>query len=424
MPSACRNVEQTQSAASSPVTSAAELLLALSEAGLLRRGQLTELGALVERGTTVKELCRALLRLGFTKFQLTMALHGRADELTLGRYRLLERLGAGGMGEVYKAEQLRMDRIVALKVLRPELLQHPTLRHRFRREVRVASKLNHPHIVHVFDAECDGDVHYLVMDYVEGIDLARLIDEGGRLTVARACDYIRQAALGLQHAHEKGLVHRDVKPANLLVDGHRTVKLLDMGLARPIGDDSGLTMMTMGGPLTRAGTVLGTPDYMAPEQARDSSTVDGRADIYGLGATLVYLLTGEPPYPGGSPVDKLLKHQLEPLPKLRDLRPDAPPGLDAVLARLLAKKPEERYATAAEAAAALAPFAAAAPAELSLPRPEETLMVGEDTVEVALPTVPLAQRRSRRGNRAVAIALAIGFGIAALACLVAVVWHL
>ncbi len=316
------------------------------------------------------------------------------------RYRVGELLGVGGMGAVYKAEHLLMERPVALKVLNRELIDKPATIERFRREVRAAARLTHPNIVAGFDAEQAGDVHFLVMEYVEGVSLARLIAEKGPLPVEQACDFVRQAALGLEHAHERGMVHRDIKPQNLMLTPGGQVKILDFGLARfvmesvpagamlaeetaPVADhpngeapchtDGELTVahhsngeLTRrahhwnGEPhnLTQTGIVMGTPDYIAPEQARDSHVADIRADIYSLGCTLYDLLAGHAPFPGGSAVQKVKAH-LERTPRpLRDLRRDVPPELAKIIERMMAKDPAQRYQTPVEVAAALTPYLA------------------------------------------------------------------
>lgn len=290
------------------------------------------------------------------------------------RYRILRRLGGGGMGAVYEAEHRLMNRRVALKVIRPELLNSPQAVLRFQREVQAAAKLVHPHVVTAFDAEQAGQSHFLVMEFVEGSDLAEIVRRQGPLPVAEACECIRQAAIGLQHAFENGMVHRDIKPGNLMVcgvrgqssvvsrqiqrttdNGQRTVKILDFGLARFASE----SFDQLGGGNTSVGVVLGTPDYMAPEQARNSHAADIRSDIYSLGCSLHFLLTGQVLHPGsGSVVEKALAHieqEVEPLAKFRS---DIPPRLQTVLNRMIAKKPAERYATPAEVAAALAPFGA------------------------------------------------------------------
>jgi tRNA A-37 threonylcarbamoyl transferase component Bud32 len=280
----------------------------------------------------------------------------------LGQYQLLEALGAGGMGQVFKARHPLMDRTVALKVLHPRYLRHPAAVRRFRQEIRVLARLDHPNIVRAYDAYQARDLHVLVMEYVNGTDLARLVKERGPLPAADACDYVRQAALGLQHAHEHGLVHRDLKPSNLIVTGGGRsdplhpprVKVLDLGLALIREEQP-----AAGGPAP-AGPVVGTLDFMAPEQWQDPQAVDIRADIYSLGCTLYHLLTGHPPFrtPGqDDPVAKMKAHAEAPVPPIQAERPDLPDALAAVLQRLLAKDPGQRYATPAAVAEALAPFA-------------------------------------------------------------------
>jgi hypothetical protein len=274
------------------------------------------------------------------------------------------------MGVVYKAEHRLMERPVALKVIDRSLTDKPAVVERFRREVKAAGQLNHPNIVHAYDADQAGDSHFLVMEFVEGTTLARLVEQQGPLPVSQACDYIRQAALGLQRAHEHGMVHRDIKPHNLMRTPQGQVKILDFGLARlvseaasalsPAGDDfSSDTGVSRH--LTQMGVVMGTADYMAPEQATDAHAADIRADIYSLGCTLYYLLTGRTPFPDGTVLDKLLAHgQRTPKP-LSDFRTDVPAALARVVERMMAKDPARRYQTPAEVAAALQPFVAAPP---------------------------------------------------------------
>jgi serine/threonine-protein kinase len=329
------------------------LLDKLRDAALLEPARLAEVEALPEAGDAdPRVLGRVLVQRGYlTKFQVNQVALGRGRELLLGPYELLDKLGEGGMGQVFKARHRPMNRVVALKIIRKERLLSPDAVRRFYQEVQAAAQLSHPNIVTAFDSGQAGHQHYLAMEYVEGIDLAQLVRQSGALPVAAACEYVRQAALGLQHAHEKGLVHRDVKPGNLLLqqDGDKpTVKILDMGLARLCGErDKGLT---------QSGQLIGTPDYLAPEQALNSRAVDVRADLYSLGGTLFYLLTSRPPFQAETLAEVLLKHQMAEPPALCELRPEVPQGLDAVVRRLLAKKPEDRFPSAAEVAAALAPF--------------------------------------------------------------------
>jgi len=352
------------------------------------------------------ELMRhALQREWLTLYQLRKVLHGKAQELHLGPYLLVDKIGEGGMGKVYRARRVADGMAVALKIVRPILLANPVIRKRYDREVETALALKHPNIVEVFDAgEIDGR-HYLAMEFVDGIDLSRLVKEQQALELAEACEYVRQAALGLQHAHEAGFVHRDIKPSNIVVAGERylpsatepaVVKILDMGLIRSIGfDDEGPT----GIDLTRSGTVVGTPDYMAPEQAKNSSAVDHRADLYSLGCTLYFLLAGRPPYPDGNAIEKILKHQFEaPLP-LQALRPEVPTVLAEVVARLMGRSPNDRFATALEAAEALAPLARDLVGVVS-PPPRER----------GSKTYPIAPERATPANGVSASSKTLGLG--------------
>jgi HEAT repeat protein/tRNA A-37 threonylcarbamoyl transferase component Bud32 len=285
------------------------------------------------------------------------------------RYRVGELLGVGGMGAVYKAEHLLMERPVALKVLNRKLLGNSATIERFRREVRAAARLTHPNIVAAFDAEQAGDVHFLAMEYVEGVSLTRRLAERGPLPVAEACDYIRQAAVGLQHAHERGMVHRDIKPQNLMLTPAGQVKILDFGLARfalEIGDDASLSVeMEPAGTdsaairLTHTGLVMGTPDYIAPEQARDSHLADIRSDIYSLGCTLYELLAGQAPFPDGNALHKVKGHLGRTPQPLDSLRRDVPAELVRIVERMMAKDPANRQQTPADVVKALTPFVAA-----------------------------------------------------------------
>jgi serine/threonine protein kinase len=302
-----------------------------------------------------RKLARLLVREGvLTVFQAEQFLQGKWHGFTIGNYQIRERLGRGGNGAVYLAEHRTMRRRVALKVLPPSLAENPGTLARFHLEAQATAALDHPNIVRVYDFCQEGPLHYLVMEYVHGSTLQDLMTHEGPMEVGRAVGYVRQAALGLQHAHEAGMVHRDVKPANLLVDHGGTVKLLDLGLARyaPDGDD----------PLTRKYNkthVLGTADYLAPEQALNLHNVDIRADVYSLGVTLYALLAGRPPFHEGTVTQKLMWHQLRDPQPLRRLRPDVPKALAAVIERMMAKEASGRYDVPAEAAEALAPWAAA-----------------------------------------------------------------
>jgi serine/threonine protein kinase len=272
----------------------------------------------------------------------------------IGQYDLLEKLGRGGMGAVYKARHRELGKVVALKVLPAELKNEVTIA-RFKNEMRAVGKLEHPNIVGAHDGGQFGDTYFLVMEFVDGIDLARLIERHGSLRLSDACELVCQAAVGLQHAHEHDLVHRDIKPSNLMLARNRLVKVLDLGLARSLSDASAL------GRLTATGQVLGTADYIAPEQCEAAHTADIRADIYSLGCTLYHLLAGTPPFGGakhGSWLAKMKAHLETPCPPICQWRPEVPGELVAVLDRMLAKNAADRYAIPAEVAAALQPFTA------------------------------------------------------------------
>jgi serine/threonine protein kinase len=284
-------------------------------------------------------------------------------------------LGAGGMGAVYKAEHQLMERMVALKVIKPQLVDSPIMAERFRREVKAAARLAHPNIVTAYDAEQAGSSHFLVMEFVEGTSLDKLVAEKGPLPVDQACDFIRQAALGLQHAFERGMIHRDIKPHNLMLTPAGQVKVLDFGLARFALENAPAATLpkaptptvvaaekTSSGSLTETGMVMGTPDFLAPEQARDAHQADIRADIYSLGCTLYYLLAGHAPFAGETTLDKLLAHAEQTAVPLTNERPNIPPALAKVVERMMAKEPAQRFQKPVEVAQALAPFIPEPPA--------------------------------------------------------------
>jgi eukaryotic-like serine/threonine-protein kinase len=259
----------------------------------------------------------------------------------LGKYQIEKKIGAGGMGAVYLARDTELKRVVALKVLPRDKASNPTLVRRFRAEAQAAAQLRHENIVAVFDSgEADGYL-YIAMEYVDGQDLFERVARRGVVPVKRSIEIVRQVALALQHAFEQNIVHRDIKPSNLLIRHDGVIKLTDLGLARSIDD-------TLETNITRAGTTVGTVDYMAPEQARNSKLADIRSDLYSLGCTWYQMLTGSPPFPEGSVTNKLQAHAVKPFPDPRDKNPRVPEGLTAVLQRLTAKKPEDRYQTPAD----------------------------------------------------------------------------
>jgi serine/threonine protein kinase len=351
-----------------PILRSSELAARLRQLNLLRPGQQDEVERqLVPFFDDARYVARELARRGWiTAYQQEKLLDGQDQELVLGLYVLLEPLGSGGMGHVFKARHLLMNRVVALKVIRRDRLAKHEAISRFQREIQASAQLAHPNIVMALDAAKVGDLYFLVMEYVEGPTLERLVREHGPLPVRRACEYIRQTALALQHAHERGMVHRDIKPANLLLslanDGTAgTIKLSDLGLSRfksEASQDRDPTELVTG-----EGVTMGTPDYMAPEQARDARSADIRADIYSLGCTFYHLLTGSAPFGHVPVVDKLLLHRTADPPPLEVRRPGLPPGLAAIVHKMLSKQPAQRQQTPAEVAAALEPYCQGSAAE-------------------------------------------------------------
>jgi serine/threonine protein kinase len=286
-----------------------------------------------------------------TNFQAEQFLQGKWRRFSLGKYKVLEKLGAGGMGTVYLCEHKLMRRRVAVKVLPAAKAEDEASLQRFYREARAVAALDHPNIVRAYDIDQDDKLHFLVMEHVDGASLQEMVKKAGPMDCLRACHYIRQAALGLQHAHETaGIVHRDIKPGNILVDRNGIVKVLDMGLARFFHDEEDI--------LTKKfdENVLGTADYLAPEQALDSHSVDIRADIYSLGATFYFCLTGRTPFAEGSVAQKLIWHQTRQPKPIRQLRPETPEALSNLIERMMAKDPSQRPQTPMEVAEALAPW--------------------------------------------------------------------
>ena len=287
-----------------------------------------------------------------TRFQATVLLEGREMPLVLDRYVLLAEIGAGGMGAVYKALHQQMDRVVALKILPKEAVDSPDKVKRFQREVKAAAKLEHPNIVTAFDATESNGTHFLVMSYVKGNDLAETVRKQGSVSAAKAVSYITQAASGLEHAHKLGIVHRDIKPGNLLLDKKGNVQILDMGLARIENADPEYDK-TVSQELTQAGMVMGTIAYMAPEQALDTSTADAQSDIYSLGCTLYYLLMGKAPYIEDTMMKTIMAHREADIPSLCGERNSVPAELDAIFQMMVAKQPEDRFQDMTEVITAL-----------------------------------------------------------------------
>jgi serine/threonine protein kinase len=336
----------------------------------LSRSELVEPGRLAEylesRPQPLPDDARAaaeeLVRDGLiTHFQAEQLAQGRYKNFVVhGKYKVLELIGAGGMGRVFLCEHTVLRRPVAVKIIPRDKLKEPGTLERFFREARAVAALDDPNIVRVYDVEPDDRLPTMVMEYVDGTNLEALVRQHGPLPAVRAAHYVSQAAMGLQHAHEAGFVHRDIKPANLLLDRGGLLKILDLGLAKPaVGAGEGITARF------DENAVLGTADYLAPEQATNSAAIDIRADVYSLGATLYFLLTGAAPFAHGSVAQKLVWHQM----KMPEPPAGAPEGLSAVVMKMLAKKPEERYQTPLEVVQALSewtkePVAPPSPAEM------------------------------------------------------------
>ncbi|MDA1230462.1 MAG: serine/threonine-protein kinase [Planctomycetota bacterium] len=286
-----------------------------------------------------EKLAKQLVKDGrLTLFQAQLAVNGKASSLTMGSYVILEKLGQGGMRQVYKARHQTMKREVAVKVISSAVVKNDASRQRFQREVEAAARLIHPNIVTAHDAGEARGTHYLVMEYIKGRDLSAVVKASGPLKVLHAVECVLQTAQGLAYAHGRGIVHRDIKPANLLQDESGTIKILDMGLAR--FDEASMDHAAAAG-LTGTGVLMGTVDYMSPEQAMDSKTADAKSDIYSLGCTLFFLMTGKPIYEDDTIVKRLMAHQSTAIPKL----PTSDPALQSIFERMVAKKFDQRFAT-------------------------------------------------------------------------------
>ena len=329
-----------------------------------------------------------------TSYQAEQLLQGRWRRFTVGKYKVLERLGSGGMGSVFLCEHILMRRRVAVKVLPTAKAADPSSLERFYREARAVAAVDHPNIVHAYDIDKDESLHFIVMEYVVGPSLQELVRRSGPIGFERACHYMSQAAQGLDHASKAGLVHRDIKPGNILVDRTGVVKILDMGLARFFNDEDDL--------LTRKydENVLGTADYLAPEQADDSHTVDVRADIYSLGGTFYFLLTGKTPFGEGTIPQKLMWHRTRQPKPVCAFRSDVPAEVQAIIDKMMAKEPEQRYQSPGEISEALAPWATGPlqpPTENEMPRLSPA-MTGAGTPG-SLPAAPNASGPGSSGSK-------------------------
>jgi serine/threonine-protein kinase len=397
-----------------------------------------------EHPAEVRDFARELLKKHIlTAFQANLLLTGKGQQLLVGPYIIQERLGEGGMGQVFKVQHRKLGRTLALKVIRPERASNPVAVSRFFREVQVAGQLAHPHIVRAYDAGQIDKTYYFAMEFVSGTDLAAHVKHHGPLPIKQACRFLLQAAEGMQHIHEHGLVHRDIKPNNLILAYDRaptaaangggvamrtvpaTLKILDLGLARLAVDEDDSRKS-----LTREGAVMGTVDYMAPEQARDSRDADIRSDIYSLGCTFYFALTGQVPFPGGTSFEKMLHHQLDEPAPLEQFRPDLPAGLSAIVRRMMAKDPVQRFQQPAEVAAAVAQLDDS-PAEppLAIPVAEEapvTIDIASEETDEPLMIVDktrLSYRRTSPWLLLLGWALGLGLVFAALV-LFTILWVL
>ena len=356
-----------------PMPSVSALVEALRKSRLVESNQLDELMAEVgSRYRDSRSLAQEMLRRNLlTPYQANQIFASGGRDLILGPYILLAKIGEGVMGQLYKARHRLMNRLVALKVIRPELLARPDAVEQFYKDTEAAGQLSHPHIVHAYDSGPIGNTHFFAMEYVEGVDLERQVQQAGPLAIPLACEFMRQTADGLQHAFERGLLHRDMKPSNLLItrpgssilppgssgsgpkllaSGQPIIKIRNLGLTllQPL-PEAELARITSG----LQGKVLSSPDYLAPERAAGRAAGDIRSDLYSLGCSFYFVLSGRVPFPGGTSADKLRKHQSEEPPPLMALRRDVPSSVSSIVGKLMAKRPDARFQAPADVATAL-----------------------------------------------------------------------
>jgi serine/threonine-protein kinase len=342
-----RNASISSSSAVRPLQRADELLARAASVGLVAPAILNQVRA-SGKLTDAQSAAQALCDHGhLSPYQAQKLLAGDLEGYWIDRYQVLDLLGKGATSQVFLAKHPTLDRQVAVKVLNSNPPQSAL--ERFHREARVAASLNHPHIVQAFDAVSNGRLTYLVLEYVPGQTLDRRVAQSGRIPWPEAAGFMAQTAAALEYAHQSGVVHRDVKPANLIATPEGRVKILDLGLVLVRDCSLNLTAQS-------PGAILGTPDFVAPEQARDGHKVDARADVYALGCTFYHLLAGVSPFPSRSLAEKLIAHQSKPPRPIRELVPEVPEGVAQILDKMMAKWPEERYQTAADVCAALLPF--------------------------------------------------------------------
>jgi eukaryotic-like serine/threonine-protein kinase len=405
-----------------------DLLPVIRKSGIMPERQFEDLKAKVLRGDypfDPRELAARLVRDRIlTEYQAGRFLKNKPHGLLVDRYVIQDRIGSGSMGRVYKAQHQHMGRSVALKIIAPEIVSNMRVVARFQREMKLVGRLDHPNVVRAFDAGQVGSMLYIVMEFVPGQSLGQIFRTKGVLPAADVVEYAAQAALGLDHAHNQAIVHRDVKPSNLLLTEDRQIKVLDLGLGVLMEADEQATFATADG------IAVGTIDYMSPEQALGKE-VDGRSDLYSLGCAMYHMMTGRLPFPGNTPVDRLGKRiSGQPVP-IQEVKPDLPASLVAVMDRLLASKPHDRFQTGAEAAEALhalvrrksharkkdagehapAPPAPAAPLP---PPPPEVVTVRPEYPRWFRPLADLAERSPAGALAALATALVLAFGAGAL----------
>lgn len=359
-------------------TSVEELIQLIRKSGMVDENKLSSYmqRRQLTRGVPpdVRDFADEMVRDGvMTYFQSEQFLLGKWRGFTIGKYKLLERIGVGGMGQVFLCEHMFMKKRVAIKVLPPAKAEQPAALGRFYREARAAGSLEHLNIVRTHDIDQDGNLHFIVMDYVDGPNLLDVVKKYGQLDIGRAVSYTRQAAVALDYAFRNKIIHRDIKPGNVLIDRKGVARILDLGLARFINDHSDQLTVKYDDKI-----VLGTADYVAPEQVANSHAVDIRADIYALGATFYFLLAGHPPFPTGTVSQKLLWHRTKEPTPIRSIRPEVADGLALVIGKMMAKDPKARYQTPAQVVAELDAWL---PASVPLPSAEEMPQLSPAAIE-------------------------------------------
>lgn len=352
------------------ISSSGILTDSLRQHRLLSADQIAQLPQLAQgRCGDSRLFGKTLIQKGWLSvYQVNQLLTGNGKELAIGPYLVLDKLGQGGLSQVLKARHRETDSLVAIKMIKPEVFASPEGRTQFLQEVEAMARLDHPNVVQFCDADQHEDTFYFAMEYVEGTDLGKVVRLCGALPVPEACDYVRQSALGLQHAYERNLIHRDIKPVNLFltyvsehegpgarptIKARPLIKILDWGLASlrsPKGSPGAATLDLI------EHSVVGTADYLSPEQARNANAVDIRGDIYSLGCSFYFLLTGQAPFPEGSLMQKILAHQQATPRPIDEFRTDVPAGVAAIVNRMMAKRPEDRFQTPASVALSLLSF--------------------------------------------------------------------